>query len=228
MTVPSLSFPYQPEKNLTRLTRRSTRARSEVIDSAVTSKIVEPTEMSKSADKKSEASAKLKNKTAPENVTEAKSPEKSSTFHSKNVDNNSQDSSATKSSGMKVTHTEMKDRSEDTGASECTNVDDSDKASQNLFDTLSNDADDVIDFQDFIGLDQKSKKITTVPKSKFKLKSRKECFGPNSEDSFSESEVQNLKKFNSRTRVQPEEKSSSSRVKVSFIKILIYVLRKVS
>ena len=209
MTVPSFSFPYQPEKNLTRLTRRSTRARPEVIDSAVTSKIGEPTEMSKSADKKSEASAKLKNKTGSENVTEAKSPEKSSTFHSKNVDNNSQNTSATA----------VKDRSENTGASQCTNVDDSDKdpASQNLFDTLSNDADDVIDFQDFIGLDEKSKKNTTVPKSKFKLKSRKECFGPNSEDSFSESEVQNLKKFNSRTRIQPEEKSSSSRVKVSFI-----------
>ena len=219
MTVPSLSFPYQPEKNLTRLTRRSTRARPEVIDSAVTSKIGEPTEMSKSADKKSEASAKHKNKTGSENVTEAKSPEKSSNFHSKNVDNNSQNSSATKSPGIKVTHTEMKDRSENTGASQCTNVDDSDKhqASQNLFDTLSNDADGVTDFRDFIGLDEKSNKITTVPKSKFKLKSRKECFGPNSEDSFSESEVQNLKKFNSRARVQLEEKSTSSRVKVSFI-----------
>ena len=60
-----------------------------------------------------------------------------------------------------------------TGASQCTNVDDSDKDpnSRNLFDTSSYDAD----------------------------------------DSFSEPE------FNSRTPIQPEEKSSTSRVKVSFI-----------
>ena len=222
MTKSSLNFPNQPEKNLTRLTRRSTRARPEVIDSAVTCEIGKPTDMSKSADKESEASSKHKDRIGSENVSEAKSPEKSSTFHSKNVDNNSQNSSATKSSGFNVTHTEKKERLEHTGAPQCTNVDDSDKdpASQNLFDTLSNDADDAIDFQDFIRLDEKSNKITKVPKSNFKLKSRKECFGPNSEDSFSESEVQNLKKFNSRTR-KPEEKSSPCGVKVNFITILI-------
>lgn len=216
--LPSLNFPNQPEKNLTRLTRRSTRARPEEIHSSVTSKIGEPTEMSMSADKESEASSKLKYKTGSDNVTEAKSLETSSTVHSKNQDKNGRNSSATKSPGIDVTHTEMKDRLEPTRAPQCTNVDsDKNPASQSLFDTFSNDADEAIDFQDFIRLDEKSDKITKVPKSNFKLKTRKECFGPNSEDSFSESEVQNLKKFNSRTQIQLEEKSSPSRVKVSFI-----------